>query len=70
MRVLMIHQGDYGFGGGQTQMNRLQAGLTKFGVDAKILCRAKTRPDSIKIPKLIRVESCLGTLTGCLGLDQ
>ena len=66
----MIHQGDYGFGGGQTQMNRLQAGLTNFGVDAKTLCRAKTRPDSIKIPKLIRVESCFGSLTGCLGINQ
>ena len=70
VNVLLIHQGDYGWGGGQTQLNRLQSGLIKAGVEAKILCKTATRKNSVAIPRWQRLESYLGRITQRLGLND
>jgi glycosyltransferase involved in cell wall biosynthesis len=70
MRVLLIHKSDYGWGGGQTQMNRFQVGLKRAGVEAHVLCRVKTRHDSLTIPRLPRLESYLGKVTQRLGFND
>jgi len=70
MKVLLIHHGDYGWGGGQIAMNRLQFGLRKAGVDAKILCGNKTQDESIAIPPLSVWESVAGKITQRLGLND
>jgi len=70
MRVLLVHHGDFGFGGGQIQMYRLLLGLRRAGVDTQILCKAKTRDDSIAMRRWPRVEALLGKVTTRLGLND
>lgn len=70
MKVLMMHRGDGGMGGGQVQMQRLQSGLRSHGVDARALCRDRSRDDSILMPSRPRIERWLGKLTGRIGLND
>lgn len=55
MKVLLMHKGDAGLGGGQVQILRLASRLNAQGVDAKILCR--DRVDSIRMK---RIQSLAG----------
>jgi glycosyltransferase involved in cell wall biosynthesis len=70
MKVLLIHRGDQGLGGGQVALQRLQRGLTQTGVEAHILCANPTRDDSIAIPRRRRVEAFLGKVTRWCGLND
>lgn len=65
-----MHKGDAGQGGGQVQMLRLASGLRARGVDAKILCRDRTRTDSIQMPSRARTERWLRRLTDRVGLND
>jgi glycosyltransferase involved in cell wall biosynthesis len=75
MRVLLVHAGDYGRGGGQIAMYRLHLGLRKAGVDSKILCKYKKleTSESVAIPQSLlasRLEPRLGQLTSRFGLND
>jgi len=75
MRVLLVHAGDYGRGGGQIAMYRLHCGLRKAGVDSKILCKYKKleSAESVAIPHGFvssRLEPRLGQLTSRFGLND
>ena len=70
MNVLLVHSSDYGWGGGQTAMNRLRDGLAKAGVKATTLCRGKTREDSVAIPRSARLENFLRRFTQRAGLND
>ena len=70
MKVLLMHKGDAGQGGGQVQMLRLASGLRARGVDAKILCRDRTLTDSIRMPARPRVERWLRRFTHRIGLND
>lgn len=70
MKVLLMHKGDAGNGGGQIQMKRLCSGLRNRGVDARILCRDKTQPDSVHIPGRRRTEKLLRYFTHPIGLND
>lgn len=70
MKVLHLHHGDVGAGGGQIQMLRLQAGLRAAGVDSKILCRVKSREDSVQLPPPSRFERLAGKVARRLGLND
>jgi glycosyltransferase involved in cell wall biosynthesis len=73
MRVLLVHMSDYmRGGGGAIAMYRLHLGLKKAGFDSKILCATKTldSSDSVAIPRLSRLERCLGRVTSNLGLND
>jgi glycosyltransferase involved in cell wall biosynthesis len=70
MKVLLMHKGDAGLGGGQVQMLRLADGLKARGVDAKILCRDRTLPDSIRMPARPRTEKWLKRFTRRAGLND
>lgn len=70
MKILMMHRGDGHMGGGQVQMNRLHAGLIRRGMDAKILCRDKTRPESVQMPARPRLEKLLRRVTHRIGLNE
>jgi glycosyltransferase involved in cell wall biosynthesis len=70
MKVLLMHKGDAGQGGGQVQMLRLASGLRARGVDAKILCRDRTLTDSIRMPSRPRIERWLRRVTQGIGLND
>lgn len=70
MKVLMMHRGDGGLGGGQVQMQRLRAEFNKLGLEARTLCRQKVLDDSVLMPGRPRLERWLGRLTGRLGLND
>jgi glycosyltransferase involved in cell wall biosynthesis len=70
MRVLLVHYGDGGWGGGQVQMLRLQEGLRARGVDAVTICRARERPDSVPLPRWDRADQLLRRVTHRLGLND
>jgi glycosyltransferase involved in cell wall biosynthesis len=70
MRVHLVHVGDVGWGGGQIQMLRLQTGLRRRGVDARVLCRDRTRDDSVELPRRDRLERFIRHFTCRLGLNE
>lgn len=70
MKILMMHRGDGGLGGGQVQMQRLRAGLQSHGIDARILCRERTMDESVLMPSRPRVERWIGRVAGRLGLND
>ena len=70
MKILMMHRGDGEMGGGQVQLNRLCSGLNSRGIDARILCRDKTKPESVKMPARPWLEKPLHKLTRRLGLNE
>jgi glycosyltransferase involved in cell wall biosynthesis len=70
MRVLFVHVGDAGWGGGQIQMLRLQTALRRRGVEARILCRDRTREDSVALPRRDRLERLIRHVTCRLGLNE
>jgi len=70
VKILLVHSSDAGWGGGQTVLNRLQSGLRKAGVEATILCKGKTRDDSIAMPRAARLESFLKKITQRVGLND
>lgn len=70
MKVLMMHRGDGDAGGAQVQMGRLRAGLQGRGVDARILCREKTLPDSVLMPFRPRAERWIEKVTSRVGLND
>ena len=75
MRVLLVHAGDYGRGGGQIAMYRLHCGLRKAGVDSKILCKYKKleSSESVAMPQSFlssRLEPRLGQLTTRFGFND
>jgi glycosyltransferase involved in cell wall biosynthesis len=70
MNVLMVHSSDYGWGGGQTAMNRLQSGLLRAGVEARILCKKATREGSITVPAASRWEPWIKRVTSRIGLND
>jgi len=70
MKILMMHRGDGDMGGGQVQMNRLQSGLRSRGVDARILCRDRSRQESVRMPTYARIENQLGKVTRRLGMNE
>jgi len=70
VKVLMVHLGDGGFGGGDIAMIRLQGGLRKMGVESRILCQTPTRPDSVAMPPVPKWERLLGKVTRRLGLND
>jgi glycosyltransferase involved in cell wall biosynthesis len=70
MRVLLVHNSDGGWGGGQIAMMCLQSNLRSAGIDARILCGSKIREDSITIPRWSRLESLIGRITCRAGLNN
>jgi glycosyltransferase involved in cell wall biosynthesis len=70
MKVLLMHNGDAGLGGGQVQLLRLTDGLKARDVDAKILCREPTLTDSIRMPARPRAEKWLKRFTRRAGLND
>jgi glycosyltransferase involved in cell wall biosynthesis len=70
MKVLLMHKGDAGLGGGQVQMLRLASGLRSRGVEARILCRDATRQDSVRMPSRPRIERWLRRITHPIGLND
>jgi glycosyltransferase involved in cell wall biosynthesis len=70
MRVLLVHIGDGGWGGGQVQMLRLQDSLRARGVDAVTICHARERQDSLPLPRWDRADRLLRRLTERLGLND
>jgi glycosyltransferase involved in cell wall biosynthesis len=70
MKVLLMHKGDAGLGGGQVQMLRLCSGLKTRGVEARILCRDATLPGSIRMPSRPRLERLLHRITYPAGLND
>jgi len=75
MKIIQVHFSDYGRGGGNIAMNRLQTGLLKYGVDSQILCANKIRnsSDSITIPRsraMRTLEGGLRRVTSRLGLND
>ncbi len=70
MKVLMMHRGDGGLGGGQVQMLRLRSALARHGVDARVFCRETTRADSVRMPARPRLERWLEKITSRAGLND
>src|ERR671922_464780 len=75
MKVLLVHAGDYGRGGGQIAMYRLHRGLRQAGVESTILCKYKKleSAESVTIPHSFvssRLEARLARLTSRLGLND
>ncbi len=70
MKILMMHRGDSDMGGGQVQMNRLCSGLISRGIDARILCRDRTRPESVQMPERPWIEKPLHKLTRRMGMNE
>ena len=62
MKILQINCSDYARGGGGSiAMHRLYTGLTKAGLDCKILSAIKTldSPDSSQIVRSVRTEKAI-----------
>lgn len=75
MNVLLVHLSDNGRGGGNLAMRRLHRGLSKEGVESKILCLQKTlaTSESCAIPRskgIARLERLLRKATSQLGLND
>jgi glycosyltransferase involved in cell wall biosynthesis len=70
MKVLLIHSGDVGRGGGQTVLNRLKQGLMKSGHQATILCKGKTQEDSVAMPRWDYPEALVRKITQRIGLND
>jgi len=70
MRVILIHHGDQGLGGGQIAMNRLAVGLRRAGVDARLLCKVTTRNDSIAMPSMPTWEAGFAKVARRLGFND
>jgi glycosyltransferase involved in cell wall biosynthesis len=70
MKVLMMHRDEGLAGGAQIQMNRLRAGLIARGVDARLMRREGSNPDSVAMPYHPRVERCVGAITRRAGLND
>jgi len=70
MRVLYIHDGDEGNGGGQVQMLRLQAELRRREIDARICCPSPGREDSIALPHPGLVDAMLRPVCRLAGIND
>jgi glycosyltransferase involved in cell wall biosynthesis len=74
MRILQLHYIDkannsYG-GGGAIAMYRLHTKLRKSGIDSRCLCSYKTSSDSIRLPRLKKLDSGLKQITSRFGLND
>jgi glycosyltransferase involved in cell wall biosynthesis len=69
-RVLLMHRSDGCISGAQVQMGRLRDGLLSQNIDARIICRDRSRPDSILVPFRPKIEQRIKRLTHWLGLND
>lgn len=70
IRARLVHVGDAGHGGGQVQMNRLVQGLRSNGVEARVLCRTRTRADSVEMPRRDRADRLIAAVTKRCGFND
>jgi glycosyltransferase involved in cell wall biosynthesis len=74
MKILQIHyidkaNGTYG-GGGAIAMHRLHISLRKAGITSLSLCFHKTSSDSIKLPRMKKLDYGLKKITSRFGLND